>query len=230
MDFAKYEDMIKSLLYKEWLKTRWVILCLVALLAGFCLYDFLVLSKNCELVGYAYLWEYALDKNSVIVDNLSFLPIVCALLLSISQYVPEGYRKCLKLTLHLPLKQSRTVCVMQGYGLVVLVAMFALQSLAVFAFLGHYLVVDLVWRIVLSTLVWYCAGLGVYVWMSAICLEPKWGMKIFEALLLCVLTGLYYLSTDAMAYRHGLLPLFVATVLCALPLIHYSVRRFKDGE
>ena len=222
--------MIKSLLYKEWLKTRWVILCLVALLAGFCLYDFLVLSKNCELVGYAYLWEYALDKNSVIVDNMSFLPIVCALLLSISQFVPESYRKCLKLTLHLPLNQSRTVCVMQGYGLVVLTVLFALQTLAVCLFSGHYLVWELVRRIVLSALVWYCAGIGVYVWMSAICLEPKWGMKIFEALLLCVLTGLYYLSNDAMAYRHGLLPLFVATVLCALILIHYSVLRFKDGE
>ena len=222
--------MIKSLLYKEWLKTRWAILCLVALLAGFCLYDFLVLSKNCELVGYAYLWEYALDKNSVIVDNMSFLPIVCALLLSISQFVPESYRKCLKLTLHLPLKQSGTICVMQGYGIAVLIVLFALQALAIYFFLGHYLVWELVRRIILSALVWYCAGLGVYVWMSAICLEPKWGMKIFEALLLCVLTGLYYFSTDAMAYRHGLLPLFVVTVLCALILIHYSVLRFKDGE
>ena len=150
--------MIKSLIYKEWLKSRFVILCMAILLFGFTAYDFLALSKNAELGGYGFLWEYAVSKNSILVDNLIHLPVVCGVLLALAQFVPESYRKCLKLTLHLPLSQSVTVTVMQGYGVCVLVLLFALQSLSLLLFLGHYLVIDVVWRILFSMLTWFCAG------------------------------------------------------------------------
>ncbi len=221
--------MIKSLIYKEWLKSRFVILCMAILLFGFTAYDFLALSKNAELGGYGFLWEYAVSKNSILVDNLIHLPVVCGVLLALAQFVPESYRKCLKLTLHLPLSQSVTVTVMQGYGVCVLVLLFALQSLSLLLFLGHYIVIDVVWRILFSMLTWFCAGVCAYLWTSALCLEPSWKMKVIEVVLMGAVLSSFYLSSAQMAYRSGILPMFVVTTLLASLLIHYSVRRFKDG-
>lgn len=221
--------MIKSLVYKEWLKTGTIILCLTLMLAGFTSYDFLALAKNASLRGYEFLWSYAVSKNSILVENLIYLPVICGLLLAAAQFIPESYRKCLKLTLHLPLSQTRTVAVMQSYGICVLLCLFFVQALALFLFLEHYLVVDIVWRILFSFLTWYCAGLCAYIWASAICLEPSWKMKIVETVLMLTLLSTFYLSSSSMAYRSGILALFVVSTLCAVILIHYSVKRFKDG-
>lgn len=221
--------MTKSLIYKEWLKTGKIIACLALMLAGFTAYDFLALSKNAELQGYDFLWAYAVSKNSILVENLIYLPVICGVLLALAQFIPESYRKCIKLTLHLPLPQAKTVAVMQGYGIFILSAMFIIQASALFLFLNHYLVVDIVWRILFSFLTWYCAGLCAYIWTSAVCLEPSWKMKLTETVLATALLSSFYLSPQSMAYRHGIMPMFIVTTLLATLLIHYSVRRFKDG-
>ena len=118
---------------------------------------------------------------------------------------------------------------MQGYGLVVLLVFFTIQAASLGIFLGHYLVADIVWRILFSLLTWYCAGLCAYIWAGAIILEPAWRMRIFETVLMLALLSTFYLSSQMMGYSRGILPLATVTTLAAFPLIHYSVRRFKDG-
>lgn len=221
--------MFKSMIYKEWLKTRTAIACLVLMLIGFTAYDFLALAKNASLQGYGFLWSYAVGKYSILVDNLIYLPVICGLALAAAQFIPETYRKCLKLTLHLPMSRLRTVSIMQGYGLVVLLVFFIIQAASLGIFLGHYLVADIVWRILFSLLTWYCAGLCAYIWAGAIILEPAWRMRIFETVLMLALLSTFYLSSQMMGYSCGILPLAAVTTLAAFPLIHYSVRRFKDG-
>lgn len=221
--------MFKSMIYKEWLKTWTAIACLMLMLIGFTSYDFLALAKNASLQGYGFLWSYAVGKYSILVDNLIYLPVICGLALATAQFIPETYRKCLKLTLHLPMSQLRTVSIMQGYGLVVLLVFFIIQAVSLGIFLGHYLVADIVWRILFSLLTWYCAGLCAYIWAGAIILEPAWRMRIFETVLMLALLSTFYLSSQMMGYSCGILPLATVTTLAAFPLIHYSVRRFKDG-
>ena len=221
--------MFKSMIYKEWLKTWTAIACLMLMLIGFTSYNFLALAKNASLQGYGFLWSYAVGKYSILVDNLIYLPAICGLALAAAQFIPETYRKCLKLTLHLPMSQLRTVSIMQGYGLVVLLVFFIIQAASLGIFLGHYLVADIVWRILFSLLTWYCAGLCAYIWAGAIILEPAWRMRIFETVLMLALLSTFYLSSQMMGYSCGILPLATVTTLAAFPLIHYSVRRFKDG-
>lgn len=221
--------MFKSMIYKEWLKTGTAIVCMALMLIGFTAYDFLALAKNASLQGYGFLWSYAVGKYSILVDNLIYLPVICGLALAAAQFIPEMYRKCLKLTLHLPMPQLRTVSVMQGYGLAVLLGLFIIQSASLGIFLRHYLVSDIVWRILFSLLTWYCAGLCAYIWTGAIILEPAWRMRIFETVLMLAILSTFFLSSQMMGYSCGLLSLAIVTTIAALPLIHYSVRRFKDG-
>ena len=180
-------------------------------------------------MGYEFLWEYAVGKNSILVENLIYLPLICGALLALAQFIPESYRKCLKLTLHLPEKQGVIVALMQGYGIGVLALIFMIQESALMLFLSHYLVWDVVWRIAFSFLTWYCAGMCLYVWLSAICLEPSWKMKLFEAFLMAAVASVFYLSPQSMAYRIAIFPIFMFTTVAGCLLIYYSVKRFKDG-
>ena len=221
--------MLKSLIYKEWIKTRWILLGIVLVLAGFAAYDFLALAKNAQLRGYEFLWTFTVMKDSVLVENLRFLPAAAGILLAVCQFVPETIRKRLKLTLHLPYPQTGIVSLMQGYGLVCLVLIFSVQAVAIGFFLKKYLVYDLVIRIIFSILTWYCAGLMSYVWTSAACLEPSWKTRILEFVIMGVLLSIFFMSQEAMAYKGSLLILFLVSTVLALMLIHYSVRRFKDG-
>ena len=68
-----------------------------------------------------------------------------------------------------------------------------------------------------------------YIWAGAIMLEPAWRMRIFETVLMLALLSTFFLSSQMMGYSRGILPLATVTTLAAFPLIHYSVRRFKDG-
>lgn len=54
-------------------------------------------------------------------------------------------------------------------------------------------------------------------------------MRIFETVLMLAILSTFFLSSQMMGYSCGLLPLAIVTTIAALPLIHYSVRRFKDG-
>lgn len=221
--------MFKSLIYKEWLKTGKAIAAAAVLLLCFTAYDFLALAKNAEIRGFSFLWAFAAQKDSVLVDNMKYLPLLCGLLVAAAQYVPEAARKRLKLTLHLPYPQGRTICVMQGYGIAALLALFLLQTVALALFLRHYLVAELTGRIIFSFLTWYCAGLCAYIWAGAICLEPSWRMKIVLTVVAAAVLSIFFISPTAMAYRHSILSLFIFPTLCAAILIHYSVSRFKDG-
>lgn len=221
--------MFKSLIYKEWLKTGMLAGGLLLLLLCFTGYDFIALAKNAEIRGYSFLWSFAVLKNSILVDNLKLLPVVCGVLLAVAQFVPESARKRLKLTLHLPYPQGKTICVMQGYGLAILLVLFVLQAIALGIFLGRYLPAEVTGRILFSFLTWYCAGAAAYIWAGAICLEPSWRLRITEAVTAAIVMSIFYSSASAMAYRHSILLLFVTATLLATLLIHYSVRRFKDG-
>lgn len=221
--------MLKAIISKEWIKTRWVLLGLVVLIAGFTAYDFLAMSKNADLRGYMFLWSFILQKDSVMVDNLRFLPLVAGALLALSQFIPEYQQKRLKLTLHLPYPHAKMILDMQAYGLVILLLLFALQLLAIGIFFNHYLVADLVRRILLSVLVWDVAGLAAYIWVSAICLEPSWKLKVFEFAVLAGVLSIFFISSSAMAYRFSLLPLFLVAAVAGMSLIHLSIARFKEG-
>jgi len=221
--------MKKSILYKEWLKTDRIVLFILLVFIGFTGYDFIALSKNASIRGWSFLWTFAVLKNSVMIENLRLLPMLAGIVLAVAQFLPETYRKRIKLTLHLPYPQWKTILVMQFYGIVVLLAIYLLQALSVTIFMGHYLVRDLVFRIVFTMLTWYCAGLCAYIWTSAIILEPSWKAKVWEFVLAAGTLSLYFKSVEAMAYAKEILPMFIVTVLMALLLVQYSIVRFKEG-
>ena len=104
------------MLYKEWIKTRWYLLAAFAVLGGFAGYALVKLHRAAALMGAGHIWEVMVTRNAVFIDQMEYLPLLVGLLLAAVQFVPEMQRKCLKLTLHLPVPALATLTAMVGCG------------------------------------------------------------------------------------------------------------------
>ena len=220
--------MGKMILYKEWLKTKGFIFGALAAMALLIFYCLLSIIKTAQINGTDTLWILVLQRDYVLVETMKYFPVALGMLLAVVQYLPEVSRKRLKLTLHLPYPQKKTVGVMYGYGLLVLLAFFILMSVIFYAVLRHYLAAELVSRIFITIAIWYLAGFAAYLWGTAICLEPTWKMRSVLLLLFAALILLLFLSSTPESYNHILLGLCIY-VLCGQLLIFHSISRFKEG-
>ncbi len=220
--------MGKMIFYKEWLKTKgfiWGALGALALMVFYCL---LSIIKTAQLNGVETLWILVIQRDYVMVETLKFFPVALGALLAVVQYLPEISRKRLKLTLHLPYPQKKTVLAMYGYGLIVLCAFFVIMSLIIFVAMRAYVAPELVSRVFATVAVWYLAGFAAYLWGAAICVEPTWKMRSVLILLLAALLLLLFISSTPEAYNRILVGLLIY-VLCGQLLIFHSISRFKEG-
>lgn len=220
--------MNKMILYKEWLKTRWVLLGIVLVFAAVTFYCFLNLTKVVEIRGGGLLWEAMVEKDALLVDIFRYLPAVAGAFLALAQFVPEVQHKRLKLTLHLPYPQKRMLLVMVAFGLLILTVLYALQAGVSAFLLAQWVPVELVSRVFRTTLVWYLAGWAAYLFTSALCLEPTWKTRVLVLMVASAFLYLLFLSGVPEAYN-GFLPWLVAYTLLSGVLLFHGVARFKEG-
>lgn len=220
--------MNKMILYKEWLKTRWVLLGIVLVLAAVTFYCFLNRTKVVEIRGGGLLWEAMVEKDALLVDVFRYLPAVAGAFLALAQFVPEVQHKRLKLTLHLPYPQKRMLLVMVAFGLLILTVLYALQACVSAFLLAQWVPVELVSRVFHTTLVWYLSGWAAYLFTSALCLEPTWKTRVLVLMVASAFLYLLFLSGVPEAYN-GFLPWLLGYTLLSGVLLFHGVARFKEG-
>lgn len=220
--------MNKMILYKEWLKTRWLLLGIAVSMAALTFYCFLNLSKVVQIRGAELLWEALVTKDTVLTEILRLVPAICGAVLALSQWIPEIVHKRLKLTLHLPYPQSGMLLWMAGYGLVALTLLFALQGAVSAWALSAWVPAELVVRVLRTMAVWYLAGWAAYLFTGALCLEPTWRYRIVVFVVAAGLLRLLFLSAVPEAYN-GFFPWLLLYVLAAGGLLFAGVARFKEG-
>lgn len=220
--------MMKALLYKEWIKMRYFYPLCAAVLLGFTAYALLRIERVVTFRGVSHVWEMLLQKETVFIELLRYLPLVSGVALAAVQFIPEMARKRLKLTLHLPYPQRRTMLLMTGFGLVALTVLFAVQAAALGAYLQPLLAPELVARILLTTGPWYAAGLVLYLLTVWTVIEPTWRRRVANLLIAAGVCRIFFLSEVPQAYD-GMLPWLVGFLLCALFFPLVSVYRFRQG-
>lgn len=220
--------MVKSIFYKEWIKTRWYLLAAALVIAVMTGVTLLQLGKTVEIRGRDLVWRMLILKDTVLVESLRFIPLVVGALLATVQFIPEITHKQLKLTLHLPYPQKRMVLMMYLWGIVALLVLFLLQGGALAGVFRSWVAPELVRRVIATTLPWYLAGLAAYLWVAAICLEPTWKYRILLLLILAGVVYLLFLSSVPEAYN-GILAALAVYVALGQVLVFHSIARFKEG-
>lgn len=221
--------MIKAIFYKEWIKIRWYGILAFILSIGFAGYAMLRVARICSLKGVDHLWIVMLQRDAIFVDFLQFVPLFAGLGLAIVQFVPEMYHKSFKLTLQLPVRATRSVAAMLGFGVMLLIAVFLPTLVVMWGYLQSVLAFELWTHIVWSTLPWYLAGIAAYLLTAWVTIEPTWRHRLTDGVVALLLLRVYFLAPTPEAYN-GFLPLLTVVTLCYGLLTILSLTRFRDGR
>ena len=85
--------MNKALLFKEWIKTRWMFLLMFMVFILAMGYIALRISSAARNVGMPHLWEVFILKNVVLLDQIKVLPLLAGIIMGITQFIPEMTKK-----------------------------------------------------------------------------------------------------------------------------------------
>ncbi|MCC8173802.1 MAG: hypothetical protein LIO65_05295 [Odoribacter sp.] len=114
--------MILNLFYKEWIKTRWIIL--LALIVGLCTVFYIFVSVHHRMImlgAKSYILKMLYDDPPIIYYSLlKYIPVLAAIAIGLAQYMPEMSKKRYRLLLHLPIKREFAIFSMALYGMVAL--------------------------------------------------------------------------------------------------------------
>ena len=222
--------MYSSIIFKEWLKTRRVFF--ISLAVALLVAVYVILSTNSFIKdnGIVSLWLMMLLKDVSYVDSVTYIPLAIGLALGIAQMVPEVTQKRLKLTLHLPVPQLRLVAMMLVTGLLELLVIYLLQATAILVYDATILHPELVGRVFLTMLPWYLAGFTGYLFVTAVCLEGTWRMRILLSLAGVAVLSVMFLQSGTMAAYNSMIAIIVAFI-CLITVFSFgSVLRFKEGH
>lgn len=220
--------MIKALIYKEWLKTKWFLIAIFTANILLLIYNFFSTAHIFRLAGVHHVWDLIVNRYQFLFSNLKYLPLLSAIVLALAQYLPEISKKRLKLSLHLPIKQSSAIFSMLFFGILSLLLCFAFQWGVLWIYAQKYFPSEIITSIFLTLLPWYVAAISAYFLVSFISFEPTWKNRIFYFLFSLALLKIFLISSFPEAYsKIWYFIIALSLILIFLPLL--SVRRFKEG-
>lgn len=221
--------MIKSLFYKEWIKTKKTLAIGLILSLGWVFYPVFRIHRLIELKGADQIWTVLLMKDTVLVHFIAYLPVVLGLTLALIQYGPEMQNKRLKLTLHLPINPRRIILIMLSYGYIALSSLFALHYIVLGLGLYSIFPSELMQRILLTTIPWYLAGFLTYTLTAWMTLEVTWKGRLARALFTILLLYVFFLVPYPEAYNRVIIGMILGIILF-FGLPYLSILRFKAGK
>ncbi len=221
--------MEKALLYKEWKKTNWYIGGIAIVGVGLLVYIYIKMGRSFRIAGMEHLWDVIINKDQFLFRDLKFYPLAVGMCLGLSQFIPEVIQKRIKLTLHLPLEESKTVFLMLMYGTVFLLVFFVIHLMGIVLFANVFFSKEIVISLLITCIPWYVAGFYAYSFVAMVCLEPTWQRKIFNSLLGIGTINLCFLSDFPGSSKPMLILLFIILIVI-LPFTRLSVYRFKQGR
>lgn len=221
--------MFSALFYKEWIKTRRVILLSGIILISLIIYTFINTGQSFRVGGAVQAWTNIILKDIPILPSIiKWFPLLAGVLLGLVQFIPEMTDKRLKLTLHLPLPETKILSSMLLYGIIILAVFFLLMYLTLLIGLQSYYPAEIIkamtWQILPSLL----GGITSYFFAAWICLEPVWRQRVFNALIATGGLALFWIDAKSGAYSSFTLYL-VLIILIGFFFPFYSTARFKDG-
>ena len=220
--------MWKSIIYKEWTKTRNAIIMIVVVFLGLGIYSFMKINEGIRLSGIVEVWETAIQKDLVFFSYFKYLPLIAGILLAITQYIPELQSKRLKLTLHLPMSENNILLTMLLYGVTV-ISLLLLVSLPLLLWgLHQRFPGEIVHAAFQQLMPWILAGPAAYLISSWVCLEPQWKQRIMN-----IVPGLLFLSFFLLDAKSGAYcsfnPALIIVLMVSFFFPFYSTARFKEG-
>ncbi len=186
--------MLASVFYKEIVKTRLVMLALLAFNLAYMAWNFISIRRLFTLDHSEVVWHRLVELGQLPYQELTFIPIITALLFCTFQFLQEMRDARIRIALHAPCDSSTMVLFHALFGLLFLFCVFAIDMTVLLAMMSYYFPFEIVFSAFVNTLPWFIAGFFVYLGGAFVLLEPQIKRKIlglFITFCLCVELLLY---------------------------------------
>ncbi len=220
--------MIKAIFYKEFIKTRFLMLLCLVLSIAMLTYLGLDVQREFRTSSGSSLCLTVLTKELIYYELYAYIPVLLGVIFALAQYLPEVYHKRLKLTFHLPISTNKIIATMLIYGLFMLLSIFGLSFLFAYYTVRMFFPIELSLRILYTMLPWFLAGVSAYGFASWIIVEASWRLRLINVLIAVSSLSLFYLNPFPEAYNCSLL-LLLGLSIFSLFLIYLSADNFKSG-
>lgn len=221
--------MWKSILYKEWLKIRWIFLIVTITGIAAIISIFLTVKHDILFSGATNYWYSFLFMGLQYYQVVKYLPLAIGIAIGVGQYFPETVNKRIKLSFHLPVNEDKILITMMLCGTFTLLITLGSMFLLFWGLSAHYFPAEIVHASMISVTPWFLAGFVIYYFISLIVMEPVWKYWIFYALIGYSCITLFLESAVAGGYQPVIFKLTILTLLLSLSLL-FSAYRFRKGE
>lgn len=221
--------MLKSIIYKEWIKIRWVVLAIAVVGVLMMINIFLKVRHDILFVDATNYWYSFLFRGYQYFGMLEFLPLLAGVGLAIAQYFPETVNKRIKLTFHLPMNENEILIKIHTFGALTLVGLFAFLLLIFVTGSSIFFPAEIIVPSLISMAPWFLGGLASYFTVALILLEPIWLYRGLYTIIGAGFIQFFYTSASTGAYGPMLLQLALLAALAGFAVL-FSGYRFRKGE
>lgn len=220
--------MFKSLIYKEWLKIRWIFIgmavinCLVVINIYFDLNNMFKTYSANVVVGQFQFYEI------VYYSDIKYVVLLTGLILGIFQFFPEINQTRLKLTFHLPVNESKLMFQMASFTMFLLISIFIVDAIFLSIISLKFLPKEFFENMLTTTLPWYIGSICAYLWIVIIFIEPNWIKRIVSVFFAVGLVDLFYAGGGYSKYVPSIWLFLLVAVLCST-IFFLSAYNFKRG-
>ncbi len=220
---------LKHLIYKEWLKTRWFASIALLLNLGVLIYIFIALRSNFLSAGGTIYLSTLMTYKTQFFSLYRYIPLGIALLIGLSQFVPEITDKRIKLALHLPIHNLQIIYIMVVYGFVLLFLTMIPGILIFTGLISVYLPAEITIPVLQTMSPWLLGGFCAYFLIATIALEPAWKFRFLYILISYKVLTLFFMYLS-IGNAVSLLPvLCLITGLSGIAPV-YTSYRFNKGQ
>lgn len=221
--------MIQALLFKEWIKTRRVVTLIGIIFVALIIYTLINTGQQFRIGGAVQIWSTVILKDMPILPGFAqWIPLLAGLLLGVSQFAPEMHDKRLKLTLHLPMLETKIMSVLLFFGIGILLFIFLLSYLVLSFSFSFYYPSEIIKAMIWANLPYLLAGVFGYLFAAWISLEPVWRQRIGYTLAAIGFLSFLFIRSVSGAYM-PFMPYLVVLMVLFFFFPFYSMYRFKDG-
>jgi len=220
--------MFKSIIYKEWIKTRWVVI--ISFLAVFItlIYIQLEVRHYIELMTAFANWLYIVQHKMLYYEIFKYFPLIIGAVISILQFVPEMSKNRMRLSYHLPISEKKLLLSMTFIGFSLLIVNLAIIVGGLVGISYIYYPTEIVQSMLFTIFPWLLGGIAIYFLTSTIILEPSWKYRIILIIIAFAFLKLLFMEGGYNEYQFSIWKYVFIIVFFPL-MVLFPGHRFRKG-
>jgi len=220
--------MFKSIIYKEWIKTRWVVI--ISFLAVFItlIYIQLEVRHYIELMTAFANWLYIVQRKMLYYEIFKYFPLIIGAVISILQFVPEMSKNRMRLSYHLPISEKKLLLSMTSIGFFLLIVNLVIIVGGLVGISYIYYPTEIVQSMLFTIFPWLLGGIAIYFLTSTIILEPSWKYRIILIIIAFAFLKLLFMEGGYNEYQFSIWKYVLIIVFFPL-MVLFPGHRFRKG-